>query len=120
MSSYYDYYNSDTEQNYDSPQYEYNYDYQNTQNQGTRSTKKSPNRKSDQVAAFSSGGGDCCPHVVDPIFYFAILAGIGVAVYYINEAITMNLRRRKRRKRSVRSEIDDQISDVIYKGNSEF
>ena len=120
MSSYYDYYNSETEPNYDSPQYEYNYDYPNPRDQERRPVKKSPSRKSDQVAAFSSGGGDCCPHVVDAGFYFAILAGIAVAVYLINEAITMNLRRRKRRKRNADQVDVDQISDLVYEGNDNF
>ena len=80
---------------------------------GSNSAKN--NRKSDLVAA-ASGGGDCCPHVVDPLFYGAILAGIAAAVYFINIEITMNLRRRKRRKRNAKCDMDDQISCLLGQG----
>ena len=91
----------------------YEYDYYNNQHQGSNSAKNP--RRSDLVAA-ASAGGDCCPHVVDPIFYFGILAGIAVAVYYINQAITMNLRRRKRRKRNTNSDTIDNQSHFLMIG----
>ena len=68
------------------------------------------------MVAAASGGGDCCPHVVDPLFYGAILAGIAAAVYFINIEITMNLRRRKRRKRNAKCDMDDQISCLLGQG----
>ena len=53
---------------------------------------------------------------MDPLFYGAILAGIAAAVYLINIEITMNLRRRKRRKRNAKCDMDDQISCLLGQG----
>ncbi len=53
------------------------------------------------VASRSGHGyGDCCPLVVDPLTLFAILLGIAGATFFLNTAITMNIMRRKRRKRA--------------------
>ena len=100
--------------------YDYNYpssDYQYAQPQSDRRIE------SDLVGA-ASGGGDCCPHVVDPTFFALTKAGIAVAVYALNLAITMNLRRRrKRRKRSPKhphnlifQESCDDVKCVTLKG----
>ena len=58
------------------------------------------NTRIDDLAVAASGGGDdCCPHVVDPLLFVGALAGVAIATYFIRQAITMNIMRRKRRKR---------------------
>ena len=47
----------------------------------------------------ASGEGDCCAHVVSPYVFLATLAGLAIATYFIRQAITMKLG--KRRKRSL-------------------
>ncbi len=54
---------------------------------------------SDLAGASSGGGEPCCAHVVSPLVFFAILAGLAIVTYFLRQAITMNLGR-KRRKRS--------------------
>ncbi len=81
---------------------------------GSHDYNPSPNRKhrpdplamsSNDLVAAASGGGDCCPHVVDPLLFTAALVAIPVAVFYLNQQITMNLGRKRRRKRNLQSEI---------------
>ena len=51
--------------------------------------------------AYMSGHGkvECCPLVVKPLVLLAILAALAAATAFLNVLITMNLGRRKRRKR---------------------
>ena len=53
----------------------------------------------DLAGAASGGGEPCCAHVVSPLVFFAILAGLAIVTYFLRQAITKNLGR-KRRKRS--------------------
>ena len=49
-----------------------------------------------------SGGGDCCPLVVDPLTYASLLGFIALATYFLNVLIAMSMlmmRRKRRRKR---------------------
>lgn len=48
----------------------------------------------------SGGGGgglECCPLVVDPLTFFALIGFIGAATAFLNTVITMNIMMRKRR-----------------------
>ena len=111
--SYYDY-NYDQRYSNSDDYYDYNYNYQYDQN-----NRRTASSSSDLVAA-ASGGGDCCPHVVDPTFFTLTMAGLAIAVYLLNQAITMNLRRR--RKRSPKSveflyqESCDAVKCLVTKG----
>ena len=42
-------------------------------------------------------GGECCPLVVDPLSWLALLAGIAVATFLLQQAIVANIGRRRRR-----------------------
>ena len=109
--SYYDYTYSDNvyqRKPYPDQYYDADYSYNDINSQsavasadtGGSAVGSLTNRRTDLVAA-ASGGGDCCPHVVDPTLFFLVFAAVPVAVYAVYVAITMNLmRRRKRRKRS--------------------
>ena len=51
-----------------------------------------------------SSFGDCCPLVVDPLTYFALLGFLGAAVYFFQVLIEMSMlmmRRKRRRKREL-------------------
>ena len=55
----------------------------------------------DHYGAYS-GGGDCCPLVVDPLTYAALLGFLAAAVYFFQVLIEMSMlmmRRKRRRKR---------------------
>ena len=61
----------------------------------------------------SSGYGNCCPAVVDPLTYLAFLSFLAAAVYLLNEQIQMSmLMMAKRRKKR------NTISDIWTEGNS--
>ena len=64
-------------------------------------------------ARMSSGYGDCCPAVVDPLTYIAFLSFLAAAVYLLNEQIQMsNLMMTKRRKKR------NTVLDIWTEGNS--
>ena len=45
----------------------------------------------------SSGYGDkCCPPVVDPYTWLALIGGIALATFFLQQAIVMNIGRKKR------------------------
>ena len=51
-----------------------------------------------------SSFGDCCPLVVDPLTYFALLGFLGAAIYFFQVLIEMSMlmmRRKRRRKREL-------------------
>ena len=57
----------------------------------------------DHYGAYS-GGGDCCPLVVDPLTYAALLGFLAAAVYFFQVLIEMSMlmmRRKRRRKREL-------------------
>ena len=45
----------------------------------------------DHHGSFSSGGGDCCPLVVDPLTYAALLGFIALATYFFNVQIAASM-----------------------------
>ena len=63
---------------------------------------------SDLLGAFSSGGGDCCPHVVDASFFVLTIGAIAVGTYLIQQRIIMDLGKKRRKKRRKRR------SNLIY------
>ena len=64
----------------------------------------------------SSGyGSDCCPPVVDPLTFTALLGFIGAATYFLQFTITMLLAKR-RRKRSLKSGRPEHAFDYINLG----
>jgi hypothetical protein len=73
--------------------------YQNDENYNSPAQPMLVSSASDLVAA-ASGGGDCCPHVVDPLLFAAILAGIAIIGFYLHQQITMNLRKRRKRRQT--------------------
>ena len=94
MSAYYydDYYNYEY---YDNPSPPYK-----SGRAGNRKGSASNRRSGGDLVAAASGGGDCCPHVVDSSLFALTFLAIPVVTYLIWQQITMNLGRRKRRKRS--------------------
>ena len=63
----------------------------------------------------SSGyGSDCCPPVVDPLTWLALLGFIAAATYLLNEVIAMSMlmMARKRRKRN----FEGDWPEVVRKG----
>ena len=76
--------------------------YEDDTNQGSQQHYIQRRRKTpdDLAGAASGGGGECCAHVVSPLVFLATLAGLAIATFFLRMAITMNLRR-KRRRRSV-------------------
>ena len=76
-------------------------------------------RSSGQHGAFSGGGGDCCPLVVDPKTFLVLLGFIGLAVYFLQIEITMSMlmMARKRKRRSF-THISPPL-DIIHAGNEQ-
>ena len=119
MSAYYydDYYDYE---HYDSPSL---LPYKSG-GKGNRKGSASNRRSGGDLVAAASGGGDCCPHVVDSSLFILTLAATAVVTYLIWQQITMNLGRRKRRKRSPPSHIDQDTCQRLYcdiaKGKEDF
>ena len=64
---------------------------------------------------------DCCPLVVDPLTYAALIGFIGLATYFFREFIAMSMlmmARKKRRKRelNLHSDILNEILDTFSGG----
>ena len=64
---------------------------------------------------------DCCPLVVDPLTYAALIGFIGLATYFFREFIAMSMlmmARKKRRKRelNLHSDILNEILDYFSEG----
>ena len=106
MSTYYqDYYDSNS----------YNYDYYDPPHDPPRGVR----RGSDLVAA-ASGGGDCCPHVVDNGLFAATLAAFPIVTYLIYEQILMFIMMR-RRKRTFQDVCESSVQcNVIFQGKYGF
>ena len=74
----------------------------------------------DHHGSFSSHG-DCCPLVVDPLTYSALLAFLAAAVYFFQVLIEMSMlamRRKRRRKRELNfgTLLAVDILDVMMEG----
>ena len=64
---------------------------------------------------------DCCPLVVDPLTYAALIGFIGLATYFFREFIAMSMlmmARKKRRKRelNLHSNIVNETLDTFNEG----
>ena len=60
------------------------------------------NSRTDLAAAGSSGyGSDCCPPVVDPYTWLALIGGIALATFFLQQQIVMNIPVGGRRKREL-------------------
>ena len=73
---------------------------------------------SDHYGSFSSGG-DCCPLVVDPLTYAALLGFLAAAVYFFQVLIEMSMLARKRRKKrelNFRSNTVSQTFETLSAG----
>ena len=60
------------------------------QNSGLFGSQSSDYNGGDQLGAFS-GGGDCCPLVIDPLTYAALIGFIGLATYFFNVQIAASM-----------------------------
>ena len=96
--------------------------------------KKLSTSQSDPYSAYSSGygggghssygsqssgyGSDCCPLVVDPLVWIALLTFIAAATYFFNELIAMSAlaMMRKRRKRN----FEGDLPEIVRKGRPKF
>ena len=74
--------------------------------------KRAINSRDTDLAGAFSGHDDCCPLVVDPLTYIALLSFLVAATYFLWVAVTMNIMGRKRRKRSV----SEHVFDLFYAG----
>ena len=74
--------------------------------------KRAINSRNTDLAGAFSGHDDCCPLVVDPLTYIALLSFLVAATYFLWVAVTMNIMGRKRRKRSV----SEHVFDLFYAG----
>jgi|FrelakmetLWP11LW_1041352.scaffolds.fasta_scaffold14347_1 hypothetical protein len=54
----------------------------------------------DLAGAASGDGEPCCAHVVSPLVFFTVLAALAIVTYFLRQAITMNLGRRRRKRSS--------------------
>ena len=70
-----------------------------------------------------SGGGDCCPLVVDPLTYAALLGFLAAAVYFFQVLIEMSMlmmakKRRRKRELNFRSNTVSQTFETLSAGKS--
>jgi hypothetical protein len=57
----------------------------------------------------SSGGGDCCPHVVDAEWFGLFLLALAGVTIFLGVQITMNIVKPRRRKRETVDGGDDWL-----------
>ena len=79
---------------------------------------------SNDHSGYNYGGYDtihksgCCEQVIDNYSFLALMIFIGLATYFLQVAITMNLGRRK--KRSAKSGMQNNLVDIIIKSGMKF
>ena len=59
---------------------------------------------------------DCCPLVVDPLTYAALIGFIGLATYFFREFIAMSMlmmARKKRRKRALNLNENTVVNETL-------
>ena len=69
--------------------------------------------------SYSSGYGDCCPPVIDPLTYAALLGFLALATYFFERLIAMSMlmmAKRKRRDVVINSQIihEGKIETYIF------
>ena len=62
-----------------------------SQNSGLYGSQSSDYNGGDQLGSFSGHGGDCCPLVIDPLTYAALIGFIGLATYFFNVQIAASM-----------------------------
>ena len=77
-------------------------DYYDYGHENDYKAKPKHNHRHRDLVKSGSGsyGRDCCPHVVDPLLFTAILAGIAVVTFLLNQSITMNIMGRRKRSQN--------------------
>ena len=79
---------------------------------------------SNDYSGYDYGGYDtihksgCCEQVIDNYSFLALMIFIGLATYFLQVAITMNLGRRK--KRSAKSGMQNNLLDIIINSGMNF
>ena len=79
---------------------------------------------SNDYSGYDYGGYDtihksgCCEQVIDNYSFLALMIFIGLATYFLQVAITMNLGRRK--KRSAKSGMQNNLLDIIINSGMKF
>ena len=79
---------------------------------------------SNDHSGYNYGGYDtihksgCCEQVIDNYSFLALMIFIGLATYFLQVAITMNLGRRK--KRSAKSGMQNNLLDIIINSGMKF
>ena len=79
---------------------------------------------SNDYSGYDYGGYDtihksgCCEQVIDNYSFLALMIFIGLATYFLQVAITMNLGRRK--KRSAKSGMQNNLVDIIINSGMKF
>ena len=79
---------------------------------------------SNDYSGYDYGGYDtihksgCCEQVIDNYSFLALMIFIGLATYFLQVAITMNLGRRK--KRSAKSGMQKNLLDIIINSGMKF
>ena len=65
--------------------------------------------------SFSGGGDDCCPLVVDPLTYLALMKFLAAATYFFQQLIAMSmLMMAGRKKRSFRDICQEGTIKTFY------
>ena len=79
---------------------------------------------SNDHSGYNYGGYDtihksgCCEQVIDNYSFLALMIFIGLATYFLQVAVTMNLGRRK--KRSAKSGMQKNLLDIIINSGMKF
>lgn len=58
----------------------------------------------------SSGSGECCPAVIDPLLLTTLIAFIAAATYLLNQEIAMSNLAKKRKKRYLNYIVEGNIT----------
>ena len=72
---------------------------------------------------YSHGGyfDDCCPPVVDNLTFIALMSFLALGTYFLRIRITMDLGRRKKRRRSIsRKSESSELEDILFAGMIHF
>ena len=73
----------------------------------------------DLTGSHSSGYGDkCCPPVVDPYTWLALIGGIALATFFLQMAIVNNIMPGRRKRRSTHLWHYSQLNGMVYNEKS--
>ena len=76
---------------------------------------------SDHYGSFSGHGSGCCPLVVDPLEYAALIGGIALATYFfqiqiMNSMLMMARKKRRKRALNLNEDIVNETIDIFNEG----